>query len=126
MATLLVVDDSADVRNLAVHALSGEHDVFAIDGWVQAAHYVMQYDIDLILLDINMPGLSGDKVAEILMRRVKSKPVNIVLFSTMDEAELRRTAKKIGAIGYIPKTFDGNFLQSRVRRFLKDIYRNNP
>jgi PleD family two-component response regulator len=126
MATLLVVDDSADVRKLAVHALSGEHEVFAIDGWVQAAHYVMQYEIDLILLDINMPGLNGDKVAEILMKHVKSKPVNIVLFSTMDEAELRRTAKKVGAIGYIPKTFDGNFLQSRVRRFLKDLYRNNP
>lgn len=125
MATFLIIDDSEDVRNLAVHALNGEHNALIIDGWVQAAHYVMKYDIDLILLDINMPGLNGDKVAEILTQCIKSKPVNSVLFSTMDEAELRRTAKRVGAIGYIPKTFDGNFLQSGVRRFLKDLYQSN-
>ncbi len=125
MATILVVDDSEDVRNLAVHVLGGEHTVLVLDSWVQAAQYVVKHDIDVILLDINMPGLSGDKVAEILMSKITSKSVNIVLFSTMDEAELRRTAKRVGAIGYLPKTFDGNFLQARVRRFLKEIHRDN-
>lgn len=121
MATLLVIDDTEDVRNLASQVLSGEHTVFTIDSWIHATEYIFKHDIDLILLDINMPGLSGDKLAEVLMKSVKSKPVNIVLFSAMDEAELRRTTKEVGAMGYIPKTFDENLLRSRVRRFLKKI-----
>ena len=119
MATILVIDDSEDSRNLVTQVLGSEHEVFAIESWVYATDYIFKHDIDLILLDINMPGLSGDKLAGVLMKSVKSKPLNIVLFSAMDEADLRRTAKEVGAKGYIPKTFDGNLLRSRVRRFLK-------
>lgn len=119
MATILVIDDSEDTLTLVSQVLGEEHKVFAIDSWVHATDYIFKHDIDLILLDINMPGLSGDKLAEVLMRSVKSKPVNIVLFSAMDEADLRRKAKEVGAKGYITKTFDANLLRSRVRRFLK-------
>ena len=121
MATILIIDDTEDVRNLASQVLREEHEVYAIDSWVHATEYIFKYKIDLILLDINMPGLSGDKLAEVLMKTVKSKPVNIVLFSAMDEAELRKKTKEAGAMGYITKTFDSNLLRSRVRRFLKKI-----
>ncbi len=119
MAKILVIDDSEDVLSLAKQVLSEEYEVFAINSWVYATDYIFKHDIDLILLDISMPGLSGDKLAQVLIKSVKSKPLNIVLFSAMDEADLRRTAKEVGAKGYIPKTFDGNLLRSRVRRFLK-------
>ncbi len=125
MATLLVIDDSEDVRTLTQHVLSDEHQVYTIDSWVHATEYIFKHHIDLILLDIEMPGLSGDKLAEVLMRSVKSKPLNIVLFSALDEAELRRRTKESGAMGYIPKTFDANILRSRVRRFLKKIEEGN-
>ncbi|MBD3308548.1 response regulator [candidate division KSB3 bacterium] len=121
MATILAIDDSEDVRNLVKQVLSEEHDVLVIDSWVHATEYIFKHEIDLILLDINMPGLSGDKLAEVLMRSVKSKPLNIVLFSSIDEADLRQRAQEVGAVGYIPKTFDANLLRSRVRRFLKKI-----
>lgn len=121
MATILIIDDTEDVRNLAGQVLREEHEVYAIDSWVHATEYIFKHKIDLILLDINMPGLSGDKLAEVLMKTVKSKPVNIVLFSAMDEAELRKKTKEAGAMGYITKTFDSNLLRSRVRRFLKKI-----
>ncbi len=121
MATLLVIDDSEDTRTLVKQVLGEEHEVLTIDSWVHATKYIFKHNIDLILLDINMPGLSGDKLAEVLMRSIKSKPLNIVLFSAMDESDLRRKAKEVGAKGYIPKTFDGNLLRSRVRRFLKKL-----
>ncbi len=121
MATLLVIDDSEDARTLVKQVLGKEHEVLTLGSWVHAAEYIFKHNIDLILLDINMPGLSGDKLAEVLMRSVKSKPLNIVLFSAMDESDLRRKAKEIGAKGYIPKTFDANLLNSRVHRFLKKL-----
>ncbi len=121
MATLLVIDDSEDVRNLVKKVLGKEHEVLTLDSWVHATEYIFKHNIDLILLDINMPGLSGDKLAEVLMKSVKSKALNIVLFSAMDEADLRRKTKEVGAMGYIPKTFDGAVLSTRVDRFLRKI-----
>ncbi|PID57524.1 hypothetical protein CSB45_06765 [candidate division KSB3 bacterium] len=123
MATVLVIDDSVDARNLTRQILSKEHNVLTIDSWVYATEYIFKHDVDLILLDINMPGLSGDKLAGVLKKSVKIKEVNIVLFSSIDEGDLRRKAIETGVLGYIPKTFEGNLLRTRVRKFLKKIGR---
>ena len=119
MAKILVIDDLEEVRDLVKRVLGQAHDVFAAESWVQANDYIFKYDLDLILLDINMPSLKGDKLAEVLMKTVKSKPLNIVLFSSIDEFELRQKARKIGAKGYIPKTFDEKILRTRVEKFLR-------
>jgi hypothetical protein len=42
-----------------------------------------------------------------------------VLFSSIDEFELRQKARKVGAKGYIPKTFDEKVLRTRVEKFLR-------
>ena len=121
-ANILIVDDTPANIRLSVGFLTEKgYKVRPATSGRQALAVAQTDPIDLILLDINMPGLSGDKLAEVLMKTVKSKPVNIVLFSAMDEAELRKKTKESGALGYIPKTFDGNLLRSRVRRFLKKI-----
>ncbi len=119
MAKILVIDDLEEVRNLVKRVLGQEHEVFTIESWVHANEYIFKHDLDLILMDVNMPSLSGDKLTEVLMKTVKNKSLNIVLFSAMDEFELRKKARKVGAKGYIPKTFDENVLLSRAQKFLR-------
>ncbi len=119
MAKILLVDDSADDREFVMQALEDEHEVFAIDNWIEASEYIFKYDLDLVLLDVNMPGLKGDQVAEILMKSVKGKPLNIVLFSALDENELNKKTLEIGATGYICKTPDVNLLRLRVKKSLR-------
>lgn len=83
------------------------------------SHFIYHHDLDLILVDVNMPCLSGDTLTEILMKKVQSRPLNIVLFSEMDESELKRKAQAVNARGYLPKTFDADLLRLRVQHFLK-------
>lgn len=121
MAKILVIDDELESREMVKQALEGDHEVFMVENWVHVADYIFKYDIDLILMDVNMPGLKGDKLTEILMRQSKtSKPLKIVLFSALDEAELKEKVKEVNAKGYILKTFDKNLLHLRVSRFLRD------
>lgn len=119
MAKILVIDDLEEIRNLVKRVLGREHEVFAIESWVHAKEYIYNHDLDLILMDVNMPSLSGDKLTEVLMKTVKNKSLKIVLFSAMDEFELRKRARKVGAKGYIPKTLDENVLRARIQKFLK-------
>lgn len=120
MAKILVVDDDPQTLEFVKRALGEDHEVFALEDWTELNNYIYEHEIDLILLDINMPSIfTGDKVANMLKNSVKGKALNIVLFSAMDEYALRQKAKEVGANGYISKTFDEKLLRIRVRRYLK-------
>ena len=115
MATILVIDDDAEARDLFTKVLSAEHQVLTAPDWVSASA-AFQPGIDLVLIDVNMPTLSGDTVTKILL---KTKPnLKILLTSAMDESELRRLARSVGAAGAVPKSFD-RLLLARLRRFLR-------
>ncbi|HBP19908.1 MAG TPA: hypothetical protein DEA08_19220 [Planctomycetes bacterium] len=114
MATILVIDDDAQARDLFTQVLGVEHEVTTASDWV-TANAALRPGVDLVLIDVNMPTLSGDTVTKILLQ---TKPnLQIVLTSAMDESELRRLARSVGAAGAIPKTFD-QLLRVRVRRYL--------
>ena len=120
MATIVLVDDTLDVHDFVKRALGKEHTVFTTTQWTDVSTLVFQHDVELILMDVDMPGfMKGDKVTGILKKSLAQKPVKIVLFSAQDEFELRKKAKEVNADGYIPKTSNELLLQRRVRKFLK-------
>ena len=119
MAKILVVDDEQEALDLVQSVLT-EHKVLTAKNWIQAIDYVVKEEFDLILMDINMPGLKGDELSQIIAKRIgHKKALNIVLFSSMGEAELRQRAKDVNAKGYIAKTFNKDVLHVRINRFLK-------
>ena len=73
---------------------------------------------DLILLDVNMPGLAGDKLAELLKANCTTRELPIVFYSSNDEDVLRETVKRFGARGYISKG-SVTSLRARVAQFLE-------
>ncbi len=72
---------------------------------------------DLILLDMNMPGLSGERLSKVLLSNEKTKDIPVVFYSSNDEDSLRRAVVKHGVKGYIAKgdLFD---LRNKVALFL--------
>ena len=118
MAQILLLDDDEAVCNLVPAFLKDLHTVTAVSSWTEVTRQVFHNHFDLVLLDVNLPVVSGDKIAEIL-RKNTTKPLRIALFSSIDEEDLAKLAVKVGAEGYIVKTLDKRLLRSRVAKFLE-------
>ena len=83
---------------------------------------VKQLEPDLILLDINMPGLSGDRLAQIIGRSLNSSNVPIIFYSSNDEDSLRKAVGQYSVYGvkdYICKG-DPCDLRKKVARCLSE------
>ena len=114
---MLVVDDAADNRLLVVRALSREG--FTVDEATDgpsALAAVADADPDLIVLDVNMPGMSGIEVLTEL-RRTSFTPV-IFLTGRCEEVD-RVVGLELGADDYIVKPFSVSELAARVRSVLR-------
>jgi DNA-binding NarL/FixJ family response regulator len=73
---------------------------------------------DVIVLDLNMPELSGLDVCRAIQQTMPQ--VGVVLVSAADGAELRRTAFEVGAAAFVPKYWAGCELESAIRRACRE------
>lgn len=104
MSRILIIDDDAAHLATASGILEGEgHEVFLQQQAFGSTNAVIRVEPDLVLLDVNMPGLSGDRLAQVLRSNERTRDVLIVLHSSNDEDHLRTTARRLGLDGYICK-----------------------
>jgi signal transduction histidine kinase/CheY-like chemotaxis protein len=119
--TILIVDDEAAVRRPLRQALGlcGYSVVEARDG-LEALRLHAQPEpvIDLVLLDVKMPGMSGWEVLTELKRRNAALPV--VLTSGYTQEDSIRPADAPPPDAYLPKPYDLGELTAQVRRLLPD------
>lgn len=118
LATVLVVEDERAIREGLADALelAGYSVVQAADG-EQGLRQALAEDVDLVLLDIRMPGLDG---LEVLERLRPARPTLPVIFLTArgEEAEKVR-GLRLGADDYVVKPFGIDELVARVEAVLR-------
>lgn len=73
----------------------------------------------LILLDLNLSGISGLEVSSILKEQKNTKDIPIALISAMDEDEAAKHMKGLEVDGYISIPFEGKDFVEKVRGFIK-------
>lgn len=118
-AKILVVDDSPILLESTALALEeAGHEVLTLDNPLSVASVVRRERPALMLIDLNMPTLTGDMVARIVSEYGVAREMKVVLYSDVDETELARRASNCGATGFIPKRFMGEQLAEQVSRFL--------
>ncbi len=121
MARVLVIDDDEEIRTLVKHMLVGEgHEVEeALDG-AEGLRLFGKHLPDLVLTDINMPGLDGHDVIEAI--RVLHADVPIIAVSgggAISKDELLLKASALGATEIIMKPFEFRQLVGAVERALE-------
>jgi len=114
---VLVVDDEAGVRESIRMLLRGECEVLAVDSVDAALRSLAETHVDLVLLDLVMPGRGGFALLEELAKR-RDAPAVLVLTGTRLEQTAER-ARVLGAVDCIRKPFEVEALRTRVRELLK-------
>ena len=115
MATVMVVDDEERVRTLLAKSLSSQgHSVVTVASASAAIERLESKAVDLVVLDLVMPGLGGLAVLNAMNESKKTTPV-IVLSGVTDVAS-RVEALDRGAVDVVSKPFSLTELLARVRR----------
>jgi two-component system chemotaxis response regulator CheY len=119
MANILAVDDSNSLRKLlAVTLTSAGHKVTEAADGNEGLAAAQTGSFDLVISDVNMPGMDGLTMLRKLraMPAFKSKPI-LILTTEMDP-ERKKQAKDAGATGWIVKPFNPEQLVATIRRVL--------
>ena len=115
--TLLVVDDDEGMRDTLRAILKRDYRVLMAVTGEEALTVLKKEDIDLILLDVRLPGINGLEVLKIA--RENYSLVEVIMVSAVNEVEVAVQAMKDGAYHYITKEFDYDGLRSLVRNALQ-------
>jgi two-component system cell cycle response regulator DivK len=117
---ILVVDDSAIcLEAVSMMLEDGDFDVLTVDSPFALSSALYEKDPDLVLVDVAMPGLQGDKLVEITVKNRRSqRACPIVLHSDRPVSELERLAAVSGAAGFIQKTANTPLFLEQIQRFL--------
>ena len=113
LKTVLVVDDDEGMRDTLTAILKREYRVLRVGTGEAALPVLNREDVDLMLLDVRLPGISGFEVLRIVKENYSL--VEVLMISAINEIETAVQAMKHGAYHYITKDFDYDQLRSLVR-----------
>ena len=111
--TVLIVDDDEGMRDTLTAILKREFRILRVASGELALSILNKEDVDLVLLDVRLPGISGFEVLRIVKENYSL--VEVIMISAIQEIETAVQAMKHGAYHYITKDFDYDQLRSIVR-----------
>jgi len=115
--TILVVDDEADTRHFIVNLLKQQnYQVDTVASGEDALVYFEEYGaVDILLLDIMMPGLDGFDVLEMIKGNPKTQSAAVIMLTAVNHMQDKIKAFELGAADYLEKPFDKGELLARLR-----------
>ena len=117
LKTVLVVDDDEGMRDTLTAILKRDHLVLTAATGEEGLAVLKREDVDLMLLDVRLPGINGLELLSIVKENYSL--VEVIMVSALSEVEVAVTAMKQGAYHYITKEFDYDGLRSLVRNALE-------
>ena len=116
-AHLLVVDDDPELRELTQAYLQQQgFDVATVDCGESMDAYLNQHQVDLLILDLMLPGEHGLSIAQRLKKR---QDLPIIIVSAQGDDVDRIVGLEVGADDYLSKPFNPRELLARVRAVLR-------
>lgn len=116
--TLLVIDDTRDIRNLIATRLGGEYNVLTASDGLQGLKMATKYVPDLIICDVMMPVMDGMECVARLKEEVSTSHIPVLMLTACSLDEQRMEGYEKGADGYLSKPFSLDVLAARCRNLI--------
>ena len=115
---ILVVDDDKTSLTVAKNALVDDYDVFTVPSGVKLFRLLEKVTPDLILLDVNLPEMSGYDIIRRLKTSECTRGVPVMFLSARMDSESEAEGLRLGAADYVLKPFSKEVLLERMERCL--------
>ena len=118
---VLVVEDEQDIAGLIKHTLerSGDAAVETVGRGDEALRIIAADAPDLVILDLNLPVLSGDEICRMLRQRPETANLPVIMLTARTSESDRVSGLDLGADDYVTKPFSLRELGARVRAVLR-------
>ena len=119
MRKILVIEDDVFLQSLEVNKLKKDnYEVITASTGDEALEKIKEPDIDLILLDLMLPGVNGFDILKELKETEELKNIPVIVFSNLSEEKDMKKAKELGAVEFMVKS---NFSLSELLEHINKI-----
>lgn len=117
MARILQIEDNEDIQNILFNLFSEEHEIIQAYSGTEGEFLFQSQEIDLVLLDIMLPGKGGEEVLKFIRQR---SSVPVIMLTALGDKHLISQYLLDGANDYIVKPFDLEEVYARVSVQLRE------
>jgi two-component system, chemotaxis family, chemotaxis protein CheY len=118
--TLLIVDDSASMRQLITFTIKeAGHEVLLAENGRDALEKLKSAKADMVITDLNMPEMDGITLITELRKMPDYKFIPILMLTTESQVAKREEGRAVGASGWIVKPFSSEKFLEVVKKFIK-------
>ncbi len=119
MAKIVIADDSPTLRRIVSSVLTREgHEVIAVEDGIEAVQAVFGHQPDAVVLDVQMPRVSGFIAARVLKDDWQTADIPVVMLTSLDAASDRYWAGQAGVDRYLTKDFEAGELAAAIEEVL--------
>ncbi len=116
--TVLIIDDIDTNIHMLIELFDGRYDVLASVDGESGLTILNEEDVDLVLLDINMPIINGFEVCKRIKENPKTKDIPVIFITANTNEESIEKAYEVGGVDYITKPFKAREVLSRINNHL--------
>lgn len=117
--TILFIDDNVDLLELMDSLFSDQQKVLTAASGEEGLTMLGVYNIDIIVCDLMMPGMSGTQFCEAVKQNPQTGHIPIIMLTAKHSAEDHAESYRMGADSYLTKPFDVKVLQARIDNLLQ-------
>jgi len=116
---VVIVDDDKVILGVAGQLLrAAGFEVATYAGKTERLNFIVREEPDLLLIDVNMPFLQGNKIVDLMKQDDRLSRIPVVFFSSDEDADLQLLVTETGAQGFIRKCDVNTGFSARVSRFI--------
>jgi putative two-component system response regulator len=119
MKSILIVDDNLVSLKQISALLSKDYEVSLAKSGELALQICVQKQLDLILLDVEMPGMDGFETIARLKGDESLKPIPVIFLTGNSDAETKAKCLGSGAVDILIKPADTEVLHNRIKQYIK-------